>query len=260
MIVDTSPPGSLEWFMARAGVITASVAHLTRAEKRLKTGANKGQYGSEAKNLAFRLGIERISGLPLGIDEGFSVWQAERGKGLEPHAKFAHECKAQILVEKAGFICTDDRLFGGTADGFAWVEHLADMARAGCEYKCFLDPSKLRDILLFDDTESVIDQCDMGMWISELRLWHFGLYCPALTPIGLDFTLIPIECDDDRMHELVQDLWTFNLAVEEVVTRLRQRAGLGAAPRIAESDPELAREVNADLPKAITELPEDIFF
>lgn len=260
MIIDTSTPGSIEWFMARAGVITASVAHVTRASARLKTGPNKGQYNSSAQNLAFRLGIERISGLPLGIDEGFSVWQAERGKGLEPHAKFAHELKAEILVETAGFICTDDRLFGGTADGFAWMEQGGDTVRGGCEYKCYLDPEKLRDILLHDDTDAVIDQCDMGMWISELRLWHFGLYCPALAPIGLDFTLIPIECDDDRTHELVQDLWTFNLAVEEVVARLRQRAGLQAAPRVAERDPELAAEVNHDLPKAITELPADIFF
>ena len=78
MILHTAPQGSPEWHAARAGVITASMFKVARGK--LKTGKNAGGFKEDAKDYAFRLAIERISGKPL--DEGFETWQMKRGHEL----------------------------------------------------------------------------------------------------------------------------------------------------------------------------------
>lgn len=235
---------TLPWFQARAGVISASNFHLLRESAKLKTGKNRGDYNGKAKALAFKLAIERISGLPLEVDDGFEVWQAKRGNVLEPYAKLRHERKCDILVETAGFIKTSDGKFGASADGFTDRAGL----RRGCEYKCFLNPEKLSDILLFGSTDEVIDQCDGGMWLTNLPAWDFGLYCPALDVIGLDFTLIPIQRNEARIEALEADLVAFDHLVEDCVTRLRQRAGLNYTPPWTDAEPvEAAIAINREL-------------
>jgi len=211
MKVHTAPQGSTAWLAARAGVISASNFHLLRSSKRLKTGANKGDYSEAAKNYAFRLAVERISGQPLG--EEWVGWQAERGQALEPEARRAHELQHDVLVEEVGFVTTDDGKFGASADGFIGDDE-------GAEYKCFLAPDKLRAITLSGDTSDVIDQCDGGLWLTGRKRWHFGLYCPALKPIGLDLQVHIIERDDDRIFELEKDLVAFDRLVTEYMAQL----------------------------------------
>lgn len=218
MIVHRAPQGSPEWHAARAGCITASNFNLIRSAAKLKSGPNKGEYGEKAKAYAFRLAIERISKTPL--DEGFETWQMTRGRELEPAARMAHEVRYGVMVEEVGFITTDDGKFGASADGFIGDDE-------GAEYKCFVSPEKLRAIYLTGDVSEVVDQCDGGLWLSGRKVWNFGLYCPALEPIGLDFVLHRIERDDDRIFELEQDLVAFDRLVCEYEAALRQRASPG---------------------------------
>lgn len=220
--IHDDPQRSEAWFRRRGGVISASYFHALRADARLKSGPRKGQYNDKARKLAFKLAVERISGIVLEVDDGFTPWQARRGIELEPHARLQHELKYDILVERAGFIRTTDGKFGATADGFCERDGL----RRGCEYKCYLDPLKLNEILLSGSTEDVIDQCDGGMWITGLDAWDFGLYCPALSSIGLDFVLTPILRNDDRIEALEKDLLAFDDEVEDCRVKLIQRAGL----------------------------------
>jgi hypothetical protein len=221
VIVHRVKQGSVEWHMARAGVITASQFHLTRASAKLKAGPNKGDYNDKAKNLAFKLAIERIAGQPIECED-WAGWQADRGIALEPKAREAHEARG-VIVEEAGFITTDDGKFGASADGFLYGK------KAGAEYKCFLAPEKLKAIYLTGSTDDVIDQCDGGMWLSGMDEWHFGLFCPALAPIGLDFVLHIIKRDDNRIYELERDLLAFDRLVCEYEAALRLRA-IGGSP------------------------------
>ena len=147
--------GSPEWHQARAGCITASMFRVAR-EKR-KINPNKGDFTDAAKNYAFRLAIERISGKPL--DEGFETWQMRRGHELEPEARSMHEAMAGVLVDRAGFVVTDDGWFGASADG------LID-ADGGCEYKCLISPESLIDVLLLEDLSKYMDQIQGCMWIT----------------------------------------------------------------------------------------------
>ena len=129
----------------------------------------------------------------------------------------AHEARTGLLVEEAGFITTDDGIFGASADGLIDDD-------GGAEYKCFLEPGKLRSILLAGDVTEVIDQCDGGLWISGRMWWDFGLFCPALESIGLDLMLHRIQRNDDRINALEADLWDFHQLVSEFEHQLRQKA------------------------------------
>ncbi|MBR8376501.1 YqaJ viral recombinase family protein [Burkholderia cenocepacia] len=205
--------GSDEWHRARAGVITASM--FSAARKRLKVGPNKGDYSSEAKDYAFRLAVERISGQPL--DEGFETWQMKRGHELEPEARMEHEALTGLFVKRAGFVVTDDGLFGASADGLIDPD-------GGSEYKCFIAPDKLRPMLLDNDASDVMEQAQGCMWLCGAKWWHVGLYCPALALVGRQFTLIEVRRDDAFIERLEADLVEFSKLVAAYETRLRLRA------------------------------------
>lgn len=232
--------GSPEWHKARAGVITASMFKVARervggltdqqqkyvdairagkspdeakelAEYKSKPrptetmeraiqGLPIGDFSEAAKNYAFRLAVERISGEPL--DEGFSTWQMKRGQELEPEARRRHEEEAGVLVDRAGFVTTLDGLFGASADGLIG-------SSMGSEYKCLVSPEGLRNILIHDDISEFIDQVQGCMWITGRDEWHFGLYCPALALAGLDFTFKVVDRDDNHIEAMEQDLMQF---------------------------------------------------
>lgn len=297
MIEIHAPQGSPEWKKARAGVITASNFKLARSrtgglteqqasyvhavrvlgfsEKaasehagykttvkptanvlRALNGLPVGEASDGAKALAFRLAVERISGEPL--DEGFETWAMTRGHELEPEARAAHEDRVGDMVEEVGFILTDDRLFGASADGFRARRAI------GCEYKCFINPDKLRAILLDDDLSDVTDQVQGGIWIADTQSWDFGLYCPALKSIGLDFTLIPVKRDDDFIADQQAELMEFARLVERYEQGLRSK-GLGThtvtslppANTAAKAAAEAADE--AATPATPYDIPETIF-
>ncbi len=259
MIVHTAPQGSPEWKAARAGVITASMARVARertgmlseqqakyvaairrgatqteateeagyktavkpTENMLKAieGLPYGDFSEGAKNYAFRLAVERISGLPL--DEGYETYAMARGHELEPDARAEHELQAGVIVEPAGFITTDDGIFGASADGLI-------QTKGGAEYKCLISPATLRDVLLQDDIDHYIDQIQMCMWISGREWWHFGMYCPVLKPIGLQFYFRSVVRDDDFIFAMEKDLLTFKSLVDTYEQMLRKRGTLAA--------------------------------
>src|ERR1051326_347485 len=121
MLIIECAQGSEEWHSARAGVITASMFSAVRKKVNCLTeqqaayvaavnggmsqkdaamhagykaipkaegitkaldGEKVGDWSDAAKDYAFRLAIERISGKPL--DEGFETWSMKRGHELEP--------------------------------------------------------------------------------------------------------------------------------------------------------------------------------
>ena len=151
--------GDTEWFQARAGVITASM--FAECRKRLKSGKNKGDFTSAAKQYAFRLAVERISGELLD-DSKFDTWAMRRGRELEPEARLAHEERKGILVEQAGLALTDDGVLGASVDGLIDDD-------GSSEYKCFISPESLW----------------LAMIYQGLPLWWtvFGGHCSSQMPV-----------------------------------------------------------------------------
>jgi hypothetical protein len=213
MKILTCAQGSPEWHAARAGVITASMFGTARA--RLKSGADKGDYSAAAKDYAFRVAIERISGEAL--DEGFETWQMRRGHDLEPDARREHENATGLVVQRAGFVLTDDSLFGASADGLIGED-------GGSEYKCFVAPEKLRSILIDGDWSDLTDQVQGCLWITGRKWWDQCLYCPALAPAGKNFVRLRVERDDDYIEAMETELLQFERLVTCYQMNLQKEA------------------------------------
>lgn len=235
--------GSEEWHNHRAGVITASMFSTVRKKvsclteqqasyvAAIKSGSSQkdaaaiagykaipkaegivkaldgqrvGDWSDAAKDYAFRLAIERISGKPL--DEGFETWSMKRGHELEPDARREHEAITGLFVERAGFVVTEDRLFGASADGL--IE-----ADGGSEYKCFVDPAKLRAFWIDNDASSVMEQAMGCMWLTGRKWWHICVYCPALESVGKKLWWKEFKRDDDFIEEMEADLLEFSEVV-----------------------------------------------
>lgn len=246
--------GSKSWLQSRAGCITASMFGIVRKKvgclderqaqfvalrlagtpekaaaeaagykalprsdviTRALNGEKVGDWSDAAKDYAFRLAIERISGAPL--DEGFETWQMRRGHDLEPSARMEHEALTGLFVQRAGFVTTDDGVFGASADGLIGED-------GGSEYKCFIAPDKLRPILLENDITDVREQTQGCMWLCGRKWWHVGLYCPALASVEKQFTMIEVQRDDEFIEAMERDLWDFSRFVTQYEKMLRQKA------------------------------------
>ena len=209
MIIECSQ-GSDEWHSCRSGCITASMFSDARAK--LKSGPNKGQPTSAALDYAFRLAVERISGEPL--DGGFQTVWMRRGNELEPMARMEHEIQTGLLVQRAGFVTTDDGVFGASADGLIGDDGVS-------EYKCFVAPEKLRSFHIENDASGIMDQVQGVLWITGRKWAHIGMYCPALEKVGRQLWLKEFSRDEEYIEQLEADLWQFKLLVDEYEEKLR---------------------------------------
>lgn len=245
MIIVECSQGSPEWHEARAGCITASMFSTIRktvggldmkqqvyvaaiqAGQTVKEAMDEagykavpkakavhdaiegkpvGDYSEEAKNYAFRLAVERISGEPL--DDGFETWQMRRGHELEEDCRIRHEQDIEDLVQLAGFVQTDDGKFGCSADSLIGHD-------GGAEYKCFIAPDKLRRIVVENDWGDIADQVQGCLWLTGRKWWDMCLYCPPLANAGKDFIRKRVERDDEYIESLEQDLIAFEGLVSD---------------------------------------------
>lgn len=205
-----APQGSDIWFKERAGAITGS--KFTVARGRYKSGKNAGEFLKEARDYAFKLAYERITG-ELLEDPEFSPWQAKRGNELEPEARLRYEERQGVLVEQVGLALTEDRCYGSSVDGLVDDDGIL-------EIKCFLSPSKLSSIILSGDIGDCVDQVQGGLWITGRKWCDFALYCPALKKINKHLTIHRIYRDEEYIAELESDLQEFNKLVESYKTKL----------------------------------------
>ena len=222
--------------------------------ERALDGLPVGDFSDTAKSYAFRVAVERISGVPL--DEGHETWAMERGHELEPAARREHEIQCGVMVETCGFILTDDDVFGCSLDGLINDD--------GCsEYKCFIAPERVRMVVVDGDWSEVLDQAQGGLWISNRQWIDACLYCPALAPVGKALTVKRFHRDEDYIYELERDLVAFKALVDEYEAVLRGLPPAAAAPLPAPAPdlvPLLRASLAATAPRQATPaLPADIF-
>lgn len=252
MFVNVCEQGSPEWHRARAGIVTASMFATARkrvgelddrqkayvdaclagmSEKeaavqagykaaprsdivmRALAGEPVGDWSEEAKNYAFRLAIERISGEPL--DEAYETYSMKRGHELEPAARAEHQRQSGLIVERAGFVSSGDG-FGCSADGLIGKD-------GGAEYKCFMDPAKLRAFHIDNDASDVFEQAQGCMWITGRKYWHIGLYCPSLKSVGKQLWWKSFDRDEAFIDAMRADLIRFRELVDEYERRLYEQ-------------------------------------
>jgi len=255
MIIVNCQQGSTEWKEARAKVVTASMFSTVRAKvgalneqqqtyvdailegmsetnaramakyknaptsaaiEKALAGEKVGDWSDAAKNYAFLLACERISGEPLDGDQ-FQTWAMRRGRELEESCRIRHEQDIGEIVDLAGFVMTDDGKFGGSADSLVGED-------GGAEYKCFYAPEKVRPILTEDDWGDITDQVQGCLWLTGRKWWDMCLYFPALASIGKDFKRHRILRDENYIEKLELDLMEFDALVCNWENKLREKA------------------------------------
>lgn len=209
MIYHDFPQGSDEWLAARAGVITAS--RFKDARDTLKGGAPS----SKCTNYGAQVALERIAGRP--IDKAFVNWQMREGQEQEAFARMAYEADTGHIADEVGFITTDDRLFGYSADGVIGSDGLV-------EIKTILSGEVALTVCGRRDLSGYMDQCLGGMWLTGRKWLDLVIWCPALEPIGRQYVRHHITRDDAAIDSLENDLMKFAALVAEFETELRKEA------------------------------------
>lgn len=206
MIVYTDPQGTEAWREARRGVITAS--RFKDCRDRLKNGA----LSAAATLYAMDVARERVGGKAADV---FVNAAMRFGTEQEPIARVAYEVKAGNMVDTAGFITTDDRLFGVSVDGLIDEDGI-------WECKTIVSSDTLFKSVVDRDISAYRDQCVGAMWLLGRRWVDLTLWAPDL-PGDAALTIVRIERDDDEMQRLEDDLVSFETLVRGYEARLRQR-------------------------------------
>lgn len=227
---------SPEWFQVRAGLLTASVAHVPAM-----VGRKKGEESTTRRDLRFKLALERINGAAL--EEAFTGnADTERGVALEAEALAAYEARTGYLLTRVGFVYLDDLPIGCSPDGaLAALEYdtATELSRevflGGVDVKCprpanhnayRLDPS-----LLVADYEAQIAHT---LLTTGAPWWDLCSYCPQMpAPLRLvivrlvpasnvTFGGVDVQGVDLAAHEL--NVRQFLRDVEAQEAALRQAA------------------------------------
>lgn len=207
MIIHNSAQGSPEWHKDRCGVVSASMF------KAARTKLKNGDWSAVARDYAVKTAVERISGYPM--DEGFETFAMRRGRELEPEARDHLALHIGKEISECGFVTTDCRRFGASADGL-----IAD--DEGVEIKCVMSPERIRSTLLDHDVSAYMDQIQGGMWITGRNIWHLGIYTPILEGVNKAITVWTVERDEDYIARLVHDLLRFDDLVSEYQFKLEK--------------------------------------
>lgn len=100
---------SVDWFSARLGRLTGSVASDMLAKLK------KGGESASRRNLRVRLALERVVGQPM--EDAFVTAAMQRGIDLESEALAAYEAATGAFVRSVGFVRRNDLMVGCSPDG-----------------------------------------------------------------------------------------------------------------------------------------------
>jgi exodeoxyribonuclease (lambda-induced) len=117
------------------------------------------------------------------------------------------------MVDEAGIVLTDDRLFGYSTDGFVGDKGML-------EIKTPQNSNKILNIIRTGDVSEYIHQIQGGMWISGREWCDFICYIPPLKGVNNDLYVKRIFRDDDFIEEMEIGLLKFNKRVDDAVKLL----------------------------------------
>lgn len=209
MIYHTDLQGSDEWLASRRGVITGSRFKDARDYK--KGGIHSEKLIGYARDVA----RERFGGTVPGT---FANAAMRTGTEQEPIAKLNYEEETGALVHSAGFITTDDSLFGVSVDGLVGEDGVI-------EIKTMVSSNTLFKAIVEEDHSEYIDQCNGAMWLLGRKWTDLILWAPDLADAGRKgLHIVRIIRDEAQIEKLEADLMRFAVLVDELETKLRLKA------------------------------------
>lgn len=211
-IID-APQRSPEWFAARAGRLTGSVASEIAAT--LKNGGEP----AGRRDLRTRLALERLTGRSL--EDDYQNADMRRGIELEPEALGAYEAATGNLVQPTGFLSHTELPIGCSLDG-----HIGDFDGI-LELKAPRPANHLKylraGVLPSDYRYQVVH----NLLVSGARWADFCSYAPDF-PEALRLFRVRVERDEKEIasYRLLVDL--FLSEVEKELGEIQNLAAVAA--------------------------------
>lgn len=160
---------SPEWYAARAGRLTASVA----GDMLAKPKSGSGESASRT-NLRAKLVLERVTGKTQ--ESGFVSSDMQRGIDLEADAFGEFEALTGAILHRSGF------LQYGSDFGCSLDAHLGDFEEL-VSIKCPNDAHHLSYVIGHKRIpKHYIEQCRHELWITGAKRHHFLSYNPNFPP------------------------------------------------------------------------------
>lgn len=199
MIILDCEQSSEEWFMARAGIPTASCFDKIITPKTAKPS-------SQAKNYMYQLAGERITGYKTESYQNFAM---QRGIENEAEARELFALSIDAEVQQVGLVYPDEKkLCSCSPDGL--------MDDIGLEIKCPLIHTHVSYLLADSLPADYICQLQGSMLITGFQAWWFVSYYPGLKPL-----MIRVPRDDDFCAALESELDSFCKQLDDVTAKLR---------------------------------------
>lgn len=207
--------GSVDWYLLRAGIPTASEFHHIITPKKM-------QLAESRKGYQCRLLAERL--LNWQAESLDKIKHIEDGKENEPFAVAQLEEIYQIETERVGFVRTNDRRFGASPDRVTDIS--ADRQHVGMviEAKSPTIPKQF-EYLMFGHEDAYRCQVQGQLWVAEADKALFYAYNPRMPAYKVETGR-----DDEFIRRLVDALERFSDELEEMTERCR---GLGAFQEFA---------------------------
>lgn len=153
---------SPEWFAARLGRLTASVAGEMMAK--IKNGE-----AAARRDLRTRLVVERLTGRPQ--EDGFVSKDMQRGIDGEAEALAEYEMQAGVIVSRVGFLQHPTLMAGASPDG------MVNSAEGVLELKCPRAANHLANLRGRSLPAAYVYQITHALWISGAQWCDFASYC-----------------------------------------------------------------------------------
>ena len=184
-----------EWFAARAGRLTGSVAADMLAK--LKSGGEP----AARRDLKLQLAVETLTGTPMEAS-GFVSPAMQRGIDAEPLARGRYEAETGNLVRTTGFVIRDDLAVGCSLDGD--IRNFEGILEIKCP-KSATHCGYLKDRRLPPD---YVAQVTHNLWVTGAKWCDFVSWDDRM-PTGLDFFMVRVMRDDAVMAAYESDVRRF---------------------------------------------------
>jgi predicted phage-related endonuclease len=204
-VVQKSP----EWYAARAGRLTGSVA----SDMLAKTKG--GDWGAGRKNLRAKLVLERVTGKTQ--EDDYVSRDMQRGIDLEPEAFGEFEALTGAILHRSGFLTWGDD-FGCSLDGY-----LGDFEEL-VSIKCPNDAGHMSYVIGGKKIpKDYMDQCRHELWGTGAKRHHFLSYNPNF-PEKLRVFYVTMERAEFDIGEYEEQAYKFMAEVKADAEKLMRLA------------------------------------
>lgn len=193
-----------EWYLARAGKVTAS--RVAEVVAKTKTG-----YSASRANYMAQLVCERLTGKQ---QESYSNASMQWGTETEPLARSAYEMKADVFVKDEGLVIHPTiEMSGASPDGLVGDDGLI-------EIKCPNTATHIENLLSNKAPANYVIQMQWQMACTGRKWCDFVSFDPRM-PDDLQMMVVRVERDDEQIAFLESEVVKFLDEVQEKVNQLK---------------------------------------